>query len=366
MSDNKIPKISLNEREKKVIASLIQYPGYSDVDIASQVGIKNSTFATIKKRLKKGGYFSKILLPNFAVFGAEIIGINIRNLPTFSGDHDSFDKVKNFSLVRSGRNILFSAIEGEFTFTLSCYRDFAQFDEASWHFDKLIKDLGLEFSLHREMWFPIHYSEFPRFLDYSRSIIKHLNVDLVDSGAKHAFIDRNGPELNITDLGKEILQCFLEAPGRTPKIVSQHIGKPLTTINRWLRRFIESDLITPRIIPDPRKLGYQIGLIIHFSIVSSQKLIFQKTLELIDRLLSPIVLMRSDFDIILFSMFRSFESTQDAETEFFSAMTKMGIIFRTEFRYILSLPNTRRNIDFSHVFKTIFSPFEENAHYVDK
>ncbi|MHA2239866.1 MAG: hypothetical protein ACXAB2_16115 [Candidatus Hodarchaeales archaeon] len=336
MSDNESQEKNLTEREKKVIASLIQYPGYSDVDIGSQVGIKHSTFATIKKRLEKGGFFSKILLPNFAGFGAEMIGINVHSFSTSSGHNNSFNNVATFNSLKDN-----------------------QFDEASWHLDKSIKDLGLEYSFRHEMCFPIHYSEFPRFLDYSRSIIKHFDVDLVDSGAKHVFIDKSGSELNITDLGKEILQCFLEAPDRTPKIVSKLIGKPRNTINKWLRRFIEADLLTPRIIPNPEKLGYQIGLIIHFSIVSSQTPIFQKTLQYIDTLLTPIVLMRSDFDIVVFSMFKSFESAQLAEMEFFSSMTKEGINFKTEFHYILSLPHTKRIINFNHVFKSAFSPFGE-------
>ncbi len=357
MNDNKNPGINLNEREKKVIASLIQFPGSSDVEIASVVGIKHSTFATIKKRLMKGAFFTKILLPNFAGFGAEIIGINVHNIPTSTIHQNDLDAVELFNSLRGNQNLLFSAIENEFAFTLSCYKDFEQFDDASWQFDKTVRELGLNCSFQHELSFPIHYSEFPRFLDYSRSIIRHLDIDLTESGPKHVFIDKKEIKINITDLGKEILQCFLEAPGRTPKIVSQLIGKPRTTTTRWLRRFIEADLLSPRIIPNPEKLGYQVGLIIHFSIVSSQEPIFQKTLYLIDTMLTPIILMRSDFDIVIFSMFKSFESAQIAEAEFFSSMTKTGISFRTEYHYLLSLPHTKRIINFKTIFKSIFPRF---------
>jgi len=357
MNDNKNLDIELNEREKKVIASLIQFPGSSDVEIASKVGIKHSTFATIKKRLMKGGYFTKIFLPNFAGFGSEIIGINVYNLPTLSIHQNGLDEIGLFKSLRNNKNLLFSAIENEFAFTLSCYKDFAQFDDASWQFEKTLGELGLDCSFQHELSFPIHYSEFPRFLDYSRSIVRHLDIDLPESEPKHVFEDKKEVKLNITDLGKEILQCFVEAPGRTPKIVSQLIGKPRTTTTRWLRRFIESNLLTPRVIPVPEKLGYQVSLIIHFSIVSSQAPIFQKTLHLIDTLLTPIILMRSDFDIVVFSMFRSFESAQIAEAEFYSSMTKAGISFRTEYHYLLSLPHTKRSIDFKNVFKSIYSSF---------
>ncbi|MCK4848126.1 MAG: hypothetical protein KAT16_03800 [Candidatus Heimdallarchaeota archaeon] len=354
MIDNKKLDINLNEREKTVIASLIQFPESSDVEIASKVGIKHSTFATIKKRLMKSGYFTKVLLPNFAGFGAEIIGINVHNLPTTSIYQTDLDAVGLFNSLRGNQNLLFSAIENEFAFTLSCYKNFEQFDDVSWQFDKKVRDLGLDCSFQHELSLPIHYSEFPRFLDYSRSIIRHLDIDLKESGTKHVFLDKKKSKLNITDLGKEILQCFLEAPGRTPKIVSQLIGKPRTTTTRWLRRFIETDLLTPRVIPNPEKLGYQVGLIVHFTIVSSKAPIFQKTLDLIDTLLTPIILMRSDFDIVVFSMFKSFESAQNAEAEFFRFMTKAGISFRTEYHYLLSLPHARRTIDFKNVFKSIF------------
>jgi len=357
VNDNKNLDIKLNEREKKVIASLIQFPGSSDVEIASQVGIKHSTFATIKKRLMKSGYFTKILLPNLAGFGAEIIGINVHNLFSSSLRQNGIDTVNLFNSLRDNQNFLFSVIENEIAFTLSCYNDFEQFDNASWEYDKTVRDQGLDTSFQHELSFPIHYSEFPRFLDYSRSIIRHLDVDLAESEFKHVFIDKEKIKFNITDLGKEILQCFLEVPGRTPKIVSQLIGKPRTSTTRWLRRFIEADLLTPRVIPNPEKLGYKVGLIIHYTIVSSQASIFQKTLHLIDTFLTPIILMRSDFDIVIFSMFRSFESAQIAEAEFFGSMTKAGISFRTEYHYLLSLPHTKRTIDFTNVFRSNFSRF---------
>ena len=197
MNENKNLNTDLNEREKKVIASLIQFPESSDVDIASRVRIKHSTFATIKKRLLKGGYFTKILLPNFAGFGAEIIGFGVHNLPTSSIYQKGFNAEDLFNSLRNNQNLLFSALENEIAFTLSCYKDFEQFDDVSWQFDKTVRDLGLRFSFQHELSFPIHYSEFPRFLDYSRSIIQHLDIDLAESGSKHVFIDKKKSELNI-------------------------------------------------------------------------------------------------------------------------------------------------------------------------
>jgi len=353
-------EVKLNEREKRVLISLVQFPGVSDVEIASRVGIKHSTFSTIKKRLKKRGCISTIYIPNFAVFGAEIIGINIHRLPSFSMIQQQDLDIGNLDkYLGNKQNLFLSVIENELALYLRCYRDFEQLDNASWQFEKKLKESGINLGFQYELNFPIHHSDFPRFFDYSRSITKHLKLPFMESSPKNVFLDHDVKHLKITETGKEVLQCFIDSPNRTPKIVSQLIEKPRTTTTRWLRRLVDANLLTPRVIPNTDVLGYQVGLIVHFSITSSQETIFQKTLMMIDSTLTPIILMRSGFDIVAFSMFRSFESTQIAETEFFSSMTKAGISFITEYHYLLFLPHTQRTLTFNDVIQSIFSQDED-------
>lgn len=356
-------KTDLNERERKVLTSIIHFPMLSDIDIAIQVGIKHSTFATIKKRLQNKEYFTRIYLPNFLGFGVEIISMQycmLSELTTKDSLISSPKKIiKLFESLKEFPNLLFTVIENNIISTMSCYQNFAQLEEESWKFDNFNLKYGLDLNSQHELHFPIRYSEFPRFFDYSRTISKHFHIDLDTDQMNPVFLAVEEKKINITPLGYKILYSFLEAPGRTPKDVSRIIGKPRTTTTRWLRKFINAGLITPKIIPDVQKLGYKILYICHYSIVSTQTSKFHNALEIIDKELSPIILIKSEFDIVLTAIFQSFEVYQEMEANFTSVMNKAEIRFTVEFHYLLSLPHTTSTLDFMGNFAPIVSRFSE-------
>ena len=62
---------------------------------------------------------------------------------------------------------------------------------------------------------------------------------------------------------------------------------------------------------------------------------FQDALQIIDRELSPVMLVRSEFAIVYTAIFASFEEFQQAEAQFISGMNKADISFNTEFQYFL-------------------------------
>ncbi|MHA1941292.1 MAG: hypothetical protein ACW97P_06160 [Candidatus Hodarchaeales archaeon] len=172
--------INLNSRERIVLASIFQYPSKPDIEIATSINMKHSTFATIKKRLQNKGYFFRIYLPNFAGFGAEIFGINIQifaNDPRASitmSKKSKRNKINEY--LESSPNLLFSIIESNLAFTLSCYANFRQFQDDIWRYDNAILESDFNSIFQHELQIPIAFSTFPRFLDYSKSITRHLEV----------------------------------------------------------------------------------------------------------------------------------------------------------------------------------------------
>ena len=359
MNEEKYFENDLNERERKVLASIIRYPLSSDIEIASRVGIKHSTFATIKKRLQIKNYYTRIYFPNFLEFGAEIISIHNYQLSKLSAQNFPISSpntiIKEFESLKDFPNLLFSVIENNIISIMSCYHDFSQLENDLGKFDSFSLQSGLNLSTHSEIHFPIRFAEFPRFFDYSRSISKYLQVDLETDQFNPVFLPINDLKINITSLGYDILYSLLEEPGRTPKVVSEIIGKPRTTVTRWLRRFITSGLITPKIIPNVRKLGYEIVSISHYSVISTKTSILHESINIIDKELSPFILIRSEFDIVFTSLYNSFEAYQETEAKFVSEMNKAGISFTVESHYLLSLPHTTSTLDFMRNFAPLVS-----------
>jgi DNA-binding MarR family transcriptional regulator len=356
-------QVELNEKERRVLCGVIRYPTLSDVDIASKIGVKHSTFATIKKRLQDKQYFTRIYLPDFQGFGAEIISLYIWILSDISSKDLSIllplKIIDMFESLEEYPNLLLTMIEGNIICSISCYSNYAQLEEELGKLDSLNLKFGLNFSSQHELHFPIRYSEFPRFFDYSRTVSKQLKIDLDEIKMNPIFSSRESPRLNITPLGYKILSAYLKGPGRTPKDISNLIGKPRTTAARWLRKFIKTGLITPRIVPNLQKLGYNLFCVCHYSIVSSQISKFHDALQIIDVELSPIMLVRSEFSIVYATIFSSFDEFQDAEAQFVAGMNKADISFNTEFQYFLSLPHTINTSNFMRNFAPIIKRFNQ-------
>ncbi|MHA2173525.1 MAG: winged helix-turn-helix transcriptional regulator [Candidatus Hodarchaeales archaeon] len=355
--------INLNSRERIVLASIFQYPSKPDIEIATSINMKHSTFATIKKRLRNKGYFFRIYLPNFAGFGAEMFGINIQifaNDPRASITMPKRSKRNNINeYLESSPNLLFSIIESNLAFTLSCYANFRQFQDDIWRYDNAILESDFNSIFQHELQIPIAFSTFPRFLDYSKSITRHLEVKSSIESEKIQFHFEEENKLILSNLSRTILEAFLESPGRTPKDVSEITGKSRTTTSRWLKKFLNSGLITPRYIPNVEKIGYKIILFSHYSISSSKESDFDKAIYFIDDSLAPIMLMRSEYDTILAALFRSYDSAKEAEQVFISQMNEEGISYKTKYQYLLSLPHTITKFNFMNKSASLLSQFRK-------
>ena len=63
----------LSQNEARVLHSLIKWPDYTDHAVHSQIGMKKSTFSSIKTRLKENNYFNRYYVPNFPNIGLELL-----------------------------------------------------------------------------------------------------------------------------------------------------------------------------------------------------------------------------------------------------------------------------------------------------
>ena len=49
----------LSQNEARVLHSLVKWPNLTDQAIHSEIGMKKSTFSSIKTRLKENGYYNR-------------------------------------------------------------------------------------------------------------------------------------------------------------------------------------------------------------------------------------------------------------------------------------------------------------------
>ncbi|NHJ01483.1 MAG: MarR family transcriptional regulator [Candidatus Heimdallarchaeota archaeon] len=332
----------LSTREKKVLTSIIQYPSSPDIEIASIVGIKHSTFATIKKRLMKQKYFRKYYLPNISVMGAEIFNIDLRTISSCcqkESKRPDREISETFSFLREIPSVFFSLVESNLSFISSFNRNYSDLANSMMKFDNLAYQEQIQFSSHYKLNFPVFLSKFPRVLDFSRSLEYYLDESSPTSPLKQIFLPID-QELNITKLGWEVFLSLLHNPGSSPRKIANQLGKPKTTTTRWLRTFLQTGMLTTRILPNLGKLGYKIAFLSHITIMSTEKSSLEKAITIIDVSLTPAFLVQSAHDIFYISVFPSFRAAYEAEFDFIQRMNTEDIPFDHSFRYFLSLPHS--------------------------
>jgi predicted transcriptional regulator len=332
---------NLSTREKIVLSSIIAYPYSNDVDIANNSGIKHSTFATVKKRLIKNKMFMKIYFPNFAALNAEIFSINTREISTYSSSQNIDPNIINeFGFHHNEENLLITGIDGNIAIGVSIVRNYSDLLRNHWKFDRIARKSDTIFNFQHNLSIPISHSTFHRVLDFSRSVPQLLDVEIAPIQPKPLFRPLENP-LSITKLGWEIYLAFLDNPGFSPKNISNLLDKPRTTTTRWLRSFLQSGLLTPQIVPNLRKLGYKLCLIMHLEVFSTMIKHEEEVPKIIDEIISPEFLVHSYKNVLFTSMFSSFDDVRNAEEELAFRINKMDIKFKIVYRFLFSIPNIR-------------------------
>ena len=65
----------LSQNEARVLHSLVRWPNLSDQAIHSEIGMKKSTFSSIKARLREHDYYRRYYIPNFPLIN--IVSIKV-------------------------------------------------------------------------------------------------------------------------------------------------------------------------------------------------------------------------------------------------------------------------------------------------
>lgn len=331
---------NLSTREKIVLSNIIAYPSSNDVDIANNAGIKHSTFATIKKRLLKNKFYTKIYFPNFADLNAEIFSITTREISNLSLYNIDPNIIKELKLHHNEGNLLITGIDANIAINVSIVRNYSDLLQNNWKFDRIARKLDIIFNFQHNLSIPMSHSTFHRVLDFSRSVPRYLNIE-IDTNPPDPLFRSSINSLSITKLGWEIYLAILNNPGFSPKNISNLLDKPRTTTTRWLRSFLQAGLLTPRIVPNLRKLGYTLCLIMHLEVFSSIKTHQEEVTKIIDEFIAPEFLVHSYKNILFISMFSRFDDVSNAEEELLLRINKMNIKFKIVYRFLFSIPNIR-------------------------
>ena len=63
----------LTRKERLVFYNLVKHPDFNDNQISKEIDVKRSTVTAIRNKLKRDGFYTKLVIPNLPALGCRLM-----------------------------------------------------------------------------------------------------------------------------------------------------------------------------------------------------------------------------------------------------------------------------------------------------
>ncbi|MCD6481705.1 MAG: winged helix-turn-helix transcriptional regulator [Thermoplasmata archaeon] len=335
--------MDLTNYEKKVLYGITKFPNDNDRQIAEKFGMKQSTVAAIRKRLKEEGYYRVYAIPMLQNFGAELMAVI----------HTNFNPVipltKRISIteekIEAAEEIFFSMGEDDKGFSLSLSKNYTSIGNLNDIRTKTFGALGLlENEYPKEIIFPFSISKVYRFFDFSHLLAKIFRIKEEKGKVEEFFALKN---ISLSKRERDVLCAMVENPEMPSKEMAEMLGITRHTVGRMKKKFMEEGYIKTIVIPDFEKLGLKILAFYDVSLNPHTPPDFDKD-ELKDLLCDEVIFLAARrFEFVAISMHTDYEMYKMCKTEIMQKIKEKEWVSMIPFVRTYSLNKARIIKDFT-------------------
>jgi DNA-binding MarR family transcriptional regulator len=250
----------LNPNEQLVLYGLVRYPLQNDRKLARSLNLKMTTLTAIKNRLKKQKYFTKTRIPVLEKLDTELFCIiNIR-FNSIIPEDELFKKLG--LLISKAPEFFFVATEGGHAFGLAISRNYSDMIESiekisyEARSNKLIENVGTP--TEDLSFFPLKNSRIFNFFDFGPILSREFNLKFGDEPEILFPAPKATKTVQLTNIEKKVLFGLVNYPNLPDSKISEKVGVTRQVISKMKHTFEEDGLIQTKIVPDFKKLGFQI------------------------------------------------------------------------------------------------------------
>lgn len=250
----------LSANEKSLLYGLVRYPDRPDKEIAQLLGMGQSTFTTIKQRLRQRGYYKKVYIPAFQSLGMELLSVvYVEFNPGLTLEERVNLTKKNIEIFDE---IFLSWGELGRGFSLACTKDYTVFSKINDIRTRLFADLGiLGEKLPGTAIFPFETSTFNRFFDFEPLLRKSFGLDMPDHAREMTADAKFFSHNDKTPLSKteaQVLYQMVKEPESNNHWLAKETGLSRHTIAQVRYKIMERGFLRPQIVPNLHLLDYEI------------------------------------------------------------------------------------------------------------
>lgn len=335
------PLSDLSQNEARVLHSLVKWPALADNEIHSRIGMKKSTFSSIKNRLKENDYFSRYYVPNFPKLGFELAMIMFGQLNRFSS-YDERDRIAG-DMLRGFKEDFYQVSEANKTFHLSVSENYSEYSKNIQQFFRVYSENRF---LSKEgltnVAFPFEISRIKSFLDYESLLAKLFGFASEPYDDRASISNGKVKKVKLTKAQRKVLVGLIKYPDETDTLIADEVGVSRNTVANAKRKFLKKEILLPRVVPNIEKLGMSILTFTYRKFNPKITIEDRKeATELVRKTLSPHFYVSKNLDGFMISAHSSFEEYNSAYDELMNYYVRHEYILDEPVSYQISIPDMR-------------------------
>ena len=341
----------LTKNEKKVLHGIVCYPFLNDSTLSKNTGVKLSTFTSIKRRLLDQNIYRPLTVPMLSRLGCELLAVIYTQFNPLIPLEDRVKTTKK--TIEVFDEIVFSTGEQEKGFSISLSENYTTIGRINEIRTETFSKLGLlEKEYPNEVIFPFETSSIIRFFDFRRILGSNFQLQGCEDKNESTWFP-NSTLFDLTDKEKKVYGLLVEHPNATATQIGDMIGLSRHTISRMKKKFFKHNLLRNIIIPDMRKIGFEILAFYHIQF-NPGKAPDPEDINYLDTP-STIFLARRKFEMVLISAYPTYQDYKIDKMEKIRYLKENDFISYTplvrkyEFDRIVFI----KNFDFSAIAQKI-------------
>ena len=338
----------LSQNESRVLHSIVKWPELSDQAIHSKIGMKKSTFSSIKTRLKENGYYKRLFIPNFPKIGFEMLHLMFGQLNRFT-TYEERMRIAN-ETIKGFTEDFFVVSEANQAFNLSVSQNYTEYAKNLETFLQLYSEN--KFLSKEGMFdnaFPFEISQCFSFLDYESLLAK--SFGFISEEYEKRYTIPTGPveKAKLSRAERKVLAGLVKYPEETDTLIAEEVGVSRNTVANAKRKFLKEEICFTRVIPNIKKLDHRTLV---FSFVRFNPKISDEqrsnTVELVRNLMAPIFYINKNLDGFIISAHASEEEFDQLNDELMSFYMKNEIVLDDPVTYKIdsSKMNVIKDLEF--------------------
>jgi DNA-binding MarR family transcriptional regulator len=331
----------LSKNEQLVLYHLVKYPTYADHDIYERIGMKQSTYSTIKKKLAEEGFYFTTYAPILQHLGTELLVVWYVTLNRKTRTEERLSLTRDALL--KAEDLVCVVSESNQAILISMSKNISEHVKLTDNLVKLYEEHDFLEELHQVL-FPFDVSSVFTFFDFAPLLNRLFKIESpeesagnVDPGSEGVRCRVKHTELN--ELEKKVYLGLIKHPNLSDTQLSDKLGCSRQVFSRLRHRFMEDKLIKKRNIVSMERLNFKMLAMTHtkfdpLKVLSERQACTKMSMET----LTPIFKIARDPECVMINAFKDFEEFKRMHNEFVYCMTGYEAIREDPKNVLLSIP----------------------------